>query len=197
MRRVIVVALLFSAACDRPAATRPTPTSVSDNYQLKPGPQALEVGGYGFSNVPDLPACTPIGSPHDGTFVLTPLTLTREGGEWVARTPPGVSGRLELRFHESGQSLFGRLVSGTISGVALHHDSIIPYPPRDVRVLLAGADGTGPAQVEGTIPASSSHPRGRITGTIGFSDRAGFDRSTCSVVEWSLQPAAGVFLGTP
>jgi hypothetical protein len=170
---------------------------VSDNYQLTPGPQALEVGGYGFSNLPDLPACTPIGSPHDGTFVLTPLTLTQEGGEWVARTPPGVSGRLELRFHESGQSLFGRLVSGTVTGVALHQDSIIPYPPRDVRVLLAGADGTGPAQVEGTIPASSSHPRGRITGTIGFSDRAGFDRSTCSVVEWSLQPAAGVFLDTP
>jgi hypothetical protein len=79
----------------------------------------------------------------------------------------------------------------------LHQDSIIPYPNRDVRVLLAGADGTGPAQVEGTIPAFSLQPRGRITGTIGFSDLTGFDRSICSVVEWSLQPAAGVFLGTP
>ena len=197
MRRAIGAVLLFAAACGGDAPIQPTPSPSSDLYQLTPGPQALEVGGYGLSSVPDLPACTPLGSPHDGTFVLTPLTLTREGDEWVARTPPAVSGRLELRFHESGQSLFGRLVSGTITGVALHQDSIVPYPPRDIRVLLAGRDGSGPAQVEGTIPARSSHPRGRITGTIGFSDRTGFDRSTCSVVEWSLQPAAGVFLNTP
>jgi hypothetical protein len=188
-----ILLLLLTTACGEDPPVRPTPIPPAENYELTPGPQAFEVGGYGFSNVPDLPACTPFGSPYDGTFVLAPLTLAREGNEWVARTPSGGLGLLELRFHEIGHSLFGRTVAGTIGGVALHTDSIVPFPSRDVRVFLTGANGTGTAQVEGIIPALSSHPRGRITGAIRFSNKLGLDSSTCSVVEWSLQPTTDNF----
>jgi hypothetical protein len=192
-RRALVVVLLLASACGRDVPVRPTVMPPEENYPLKPGPHWIEIGGYGYSDSPDLPACTPLGSPHDGTYVIIRVALSRDGPDWVARSPSDVLGNIELRFRESGRSLFGTTLAGTIRGSATQADYPFPYLPGNVRVWLGGSDGTRPGQVEGTLTRTVSYATGRITGSIRFSNRLGLDSSTCSVVEWSLQPTMGNF----
>jgi hypothetical protein len=194
LKRALAVGLLFASACvGRDAPVRPTVIPPPENYPLKPGLHWIEIGGYGYSDLPDLPACTPLGSPHDGTYVIIRLALSHDGQDWVARSPSGMLGNIELRFRESGRSLLGMTLAGTIRGSAPQADYPFPYLPGNVRVWLAGSDGTRPAQVEGTLTRTVSYATGRISGTIRFSDKLGLDSSTCSVVEWSLQPTIGNF----
>jgi hypothetical protein len=143
--------------------------------------------GFGLSDDPDYPACVPDLVPHDGTNVVTRVTLTREGQEWVARSVEAGAGDLELRFHESGQSLFGRTVTGTVHGLGVHMFSgFVDVPLRDVRITLGGPNAS--VQVEGTIARLASFVLGSMSGEIRFSDSYG-NFSRCSKILWTIQPA--------
>ena len=199
MRRC-VAALLMASACGGTGSPvgptpRPPPVVPSDDYQLTTGPQWLEMLGFGRSDDPDYPPCVPDLVPHDGTNVVTMVALTREGQEWVARSVVAGSGDLELRFHESGQSLFGRTVTGTIHGLGVHMFSgFMDVPLRDVRIILGGPERGASVQVEGTIARLASFVLGSMSGEIRFSDSYG-NFSTCSKILWTIQPATGPSLG--
>ncbi len=177
MRRALVVVLLFAFACGRDTPARPTVISPVENSQLKAGPHWIEIGGYGYSDLPDLPACTPPFAPHDGTYVIIRVALSRDGQDWVARSPSDVLGNIVLRFREVGRSVFGMTLAGTIRGTAPQADHPFPYLAGNVRVWLAGSDGARPAQVDGTLAPTGLYATGRMTGTIRFSNRSGSDAS--------------------
>jgi hypothetical protein len=164
---------------------------MSVSYQLTTGPQWLELIGFGLSNDPEYPACTPLLVPSDGTGVVTSVDLTRQASEWIARSTGMGDGTVELRFHENGRSIFGQTVAGTIRGLAVNVQTIGDLPLRDVRAILAGPAGIGAATVEGTIPGAASLVIGNMLGEIRFTDTYG-NASTCSKVLWTLQPMSGL-----
>jgi hypothetical protein len=185
-RRVLV--MLLSMLCSLPTACggkAPTHPDPSVPLPLTPGRQLLTLGGFWTSFDPMFPACTPAGQPRDGTSVSTMVTLTNEGGDWVARSVPTM-GSLELRLRGTGASARGYLVTGTISGMAA--DIGLMGVIRDVRVSLASTSSGGFATFDGeTASPSSSFVVGRVTGTVRFSDSRG-ESSTCAAIQWSMQP---------
>jgi hypothetical protein len=117
--------------------------------------------------------------------VDTLVQLEREGGEWVARSANG-QGDIELRFHETGSTILGVTVTGSIRGHAL----ATPFdgaPATDVQVQF---DPAGTSQLEGTKPAGApSFILGRISGSVTFTDSSGAG-GVCAAVSWTIQPTA-------
>jgi hypothetical protein len=189
-----LVALLLTSGCGgatspiTPSDTHaPSVPSIEDG-QLSAGQHRLELIGFGLSQDPEYPSCTPLLVPYDGTGVVTPVHLARESQEWIARSSGIGAGNVELRFHESGRTLMGKKVAGTIRGLAVNVRSAgDDLPLRDVRAILAGPGGAGTATVEGTIPGARSFVLGTMSGGIRFSDSYG-NSSTCSKILWTLQP---------
>ncbi len=107
----------LAAACGGQSATQPDSSAV---VPLTAGQQLLTLGGFSVSFDPTFPTCTPPGQPRDGTSVNTVVALTREGGEWVARSAPGM-GSVELRLRGTGKSVRGYVVSGTVSWKRARH----------------------------------------------------------------------------
>ena len=172
----------LAAACGGQSATQPDSSAV---VPLTAGQQLLTLGGFSVSFDPTFPTCMPPGQPRDGTSVNTVVALTKEGGEWVARSAPG-TGSVELRLRGTGRSVRGYLVSGTVTGSA--RDMGLMGIIRDVSVSLGSASSGEAATFDGeTASPSSSLIVGRVIGTVRFSDSQGHS-STCSQIQWSMQP---------
>jgi hypothetical protein len=127
----------------------------------------------------------PSGRPRDGTSVSTFVSMASEGGEWVARSEPGL-GSIELHLRLAGASTAGYAVVGSIAGTA--RDVGLMGVIRDVNVTVASATGVGGASLEGeTTSRVSRFMVGRVTGALRFSDSHS-SSSTCPAIRWSLQP---------
>jgi hypothetical protein len=86
-----------------PGAPEPAPTAPVSNLPLQPGPQLLSVVGFGLSDNPLYPACSPVLVPHDGPNVDTLVTLERDGeirgsGVDAGTTPPGTVHDVRVAF---------------------------------------------------------------------------------------------------
>ena len=191
-RAGLLPAILLAASCARGAPMQPTPASPVDRFELETGPQWLDLLGFGLSDDPDYPACVPPFVPRDGTQVVTRVLLAREGLEWVVRSSEPETGNIVMRFHETGRSLFGMRVTGTIRGWALNVPRFSFELARDARIAVVGSSGRGSADVEGTIQRLVSFVLGRVSGDIRFSDRSATEWSRCSIIQWSLQPVGGI-----
>ena len=181
----LVFLALLTSACGRPTPTTPTP-----DLPLQAGPQWLQATGFSWSSDPEFPVCTPFGVPRSGTAIVTVVDLAREGQQWVARSPSGSDGTLEVRLQGSSEGSAYWDVSGTIGGRAVDVPHISFIPARDLRIALSGADGVGLADLEGRLsspPLAYPFAHGRISGLIRFSDSTG-DESSCPAVTWSIQP---------
>jgi len=189
VKRVFGIFCGVVSACGGPTTT-PTPPPSVNLPQLRTGPQYLQATGYSLSNNADYPACMPFGVPPSGPGITTSVTLAIDGSDWVARST-GQSGSVELRFHITGgqslQCVGGETIAGTIQGTGVD----VAIPPLkaavDVRATFLGANGTGPANVDGAI-CPGSLTIGRVTGTIHFSDSNGLT-SSCPAVSLLPQSA--------
>ena len=156
------------------------------NLQL--GPQWLTVIGVNLSSDPEVPPCVPFASPRSGTSVKTAVLVTREAGDWLARSMTSAAGTIEMRFHESRANVSGIEVSGSIRGSGSDMWSNSYVAATESRAFFADSHGTGEATVVGSGDPYFSYVGGRILGTVTYRDRS--DQSgTCSVVLWSLLPA--------
>ena len=156
---------LLAAGCQR-GPTSPSPS---------PSPLPLIAGVYEISFTgselpvdPALPPCPPTGVPPGGKYVLTRVVLAQEGAEWVGRLTSSSAGDLTVRLRHGGDSIFGPVVAGSVTG------TVTPSPPRHVGVTL---DGT----VDATLSAAGLAVNGRIEGSIVFHDTTGASAS-CSAV---------------
>lgn len=184
LRGVVVLALLCAGCGGAEAPTSPTPP-VPDSPSFLTGQYYLQLNAFDFSDNPQIPACPGfIGVPRAGKSVTVVLTVTREGAEWVGRPSTG-GADMELRFRETGVTLFGRTFSGTLRGRG--SDQQLPFfpapPPNGVSVSVAGTAPGAAAIVEGQ---TLGHGRantltGRAMGEFRFDDAAGA-LATCGTV---------------
>jgi hypothetical protein len=122
-------------ACNGSSPTEPGMPAVA----VVTGPQVLRIVSQS--------SCT-LDARQTAPLVMTRVTVTRSGSEWVAAAASADGGDVELRFHQSGESrIAGSMpVQGTIKGVANHTpdlSSIIPAAARanfgnDGRTALSG-----------------------------------------------------------
>jgi len=194
--RGLALLILAAASCGGDRTARPTPAAPSDLPHLKTGLQWLDLLGFAYSDDPNEPTCAPPFVPRDGTQVTTRVVLERDQEEWVAREADSGSDSLLLRFHDAGRSVLGRRVAGTLRGSAVNVPRFAFELLRDVRVTIAGGLA-GSATIEGTVPSLDSFVLGKASGEIRFGDRAGTAWSTCSTIQWSLQPAGGIATTAP
>jgi hypothetical protein len=191
-RAIVLSVTVFIAACGNnlvgPADVSGNSRDSTSALNLQLGLQLVTFLGLGLSSDPTLPPCAPLGVPSAGTSVSTQLMLTRDGSDWVARSPSPELGSIELRFRVSGTSVEGTVVTGSANGAAPDHGSF-SRPPLDVIITL-GANG-GAEHLEGTASRSVPIINGTIAGTTAFSNSRD-ERSTCTVVQWMMQPASGI-----
>jgi hypothetical protein len=189
---VCAVLLVSAVACGgsptTPAATPAAAVPPRRVLSLQPGAYALDLIGFGISADPEFPPCAPPTLQGGRTAAWIPVSLEREANDWVARTSPS-AGALELRFRQTGDSIPGFTVSGSISGNAA--DAWEPRPVVDRgRVFLNGA-GNG-AVVQGVADRFSPLLTGTVSGDIRFTNHEATAVSRCTVVMWVLQPMSDV-----
>ncbi len=185
------VSLLIGSCGSAGDPMQPTPTvprlPLPSRLNLQLGPQWLTVIGVNLSGDPEVPPCVPFASPRSGTSVNTPVVVTREAGDWVARSMTSTAGTIEMRFHENQAKVSGIEVSGSIRGSGADMWSNSYVVATESRAFFADSQGTGEAVVVGSGDPYFSYVGGRILGTVTYRDRS--DRfATCSVVVWSLLP---------
>ena len=182
------------AGCQSPEAVGPTPLplQVSRQLRLTPGPQILSLSGFAITDDPEYPPCSPVGVPRGGTGINARVVLSREGRAWVARSmSPGTD--LEMQFEQTGErQLTGYPISGLLRGSAVDEPGRL-NDAFDVRASLSGTPPETSARLEGEVPSTGFHVRGRVTGVVRFSDSSG-GASTCTAVRLFLRPenAAGM-----
>jgi hypothetical protein len=175
---VLLFAALLQTSCS-------SPTSPSVQLNFREGRHYVQFLGSAISPDPTVNLCVPLGVPRQGTFVMTEIDLTREGNDWVGRSPAGL-GSLELRIWSDGTSTpLGTHVVGSIAGWA--DDRSIEGPVRDVRVTFQRN-----VALEGILSRSVSFVEGDATGSITFSDSTAA-AATCPQVDWTMQPTSGLF----
>jgi hypothetical protein len=185
----LVLMLLAAAGCRSHAPTQPSVGTevpgLSTSLNLREGAQWLTL--IGVTNYADLtlPPCLPPGSPPSGTWVTTAVTVSREGSDWVARSPSAEAGTIELRFRVTRARITGIDVHGTIRGTAFDMRYTRPRDPTDSHVTFGGDTTT--ADVIGWGDPNYSLVRGDIKGAIRYADPNGRSGS-CSVIVWSLSP---------
>ena len=176
---LLCLACVTVAACGS-SPVEPTRIPLPSVPTFATGAYNIQILGYDFSSVPEIPACAgPIGVPTSGKAVTVDLVVVKEGAEWVGRTT-AAGADIELRFRDGGEPTLGRRVfSGTIRGRARDEGLRGLLEPRDVLVALGGG-----ATVEGETAFINrvSTLVGRVRGDVRFSDSAG-NTSTCSVVQ--------------
>jgi hypothetical protein len=131
--------------------------------------------------------CALLGVPRDGTTITTPVDVSSDGEDWVARSSTSSNGAIELRMHKSGTTIYGVVVAGTARGQAPHSNPPDFYPPRDVIVTLGGNGGT--VQLKGTVTQAGAIAIGQLSGEIHFSDSKG-NQNTCTAANWLLGPGS-------
>ena len=176
---VLCLACAILAGCGS-SPVEPTRTPFPTAPTFSTGQYTVQILGFDFSSVPEIPACAgPIGVPASGKAVTVELQVAKEGSEWVGRmTTAGAD--FELRFRDGGERSFGRrLFSGTIRGRARDAGLRGLIDPRDVSVVI-GAGST--VEGETAFVHSVSTLVGRALGDFQFSDSAG-NTASCSVVQ--------------
>lgn len=155
---------------------------------LQPGSYALDLIGFGISADPVFPPCNPPALQGGRTAAWIPVSLARESDDWVARTSLS-AGTLELRFHQTGDSIRGVTVSGSISGNAADEWTSRPIVDRGRVFLLGPGNGT---VVQGVADMFSPFLSGTVSGDIRFTNHDATAVSRCTVVMWILQPMSDV-----
>jgi hypothetical protein len=184
-----VLMLSLASACSAPGEMSgpsrgtvvPAPSPPSQ-LALRLGPQWLYLKGAGLTFGSEAPSCQPAGVPPSGTLVTTAVDVSRENGEWVARSRTADAGSIELRFHETQAAVSGIPVAGTISGSAVDMPYVDLYTPTDSHVVFETQ-----TPVDGVGDPYSSYAAGRIRGAIQFGDSQG-RLATCSEIDWALLP---------
>jgi hypothetical protein len=160
VRMLLCAILVAAAACG--GSTPTTPDSPAP-AMVQLGPQILQL----YQN-PTTPCGIPAGA--GATLIVTRVTLSWSGSEWVARTTSAAVGDVELHLRPAGSITSTRIpVSGTISGSAVHVPELLfgatPYTARITFgatsvVSLSGAatpeNRPEPAKIEGTGNGSAT-----------------------------------------
>jgi hypothetical protein len=155
-----------------------------------PSRLALEPGRYVIVTSPEEITPTTCSGPGLGGSIVTLVTLSRNGSEWVARSESGSNGDVELRFHEV-EGNFGVWIAtdGTLHGTG--QDSRNAFSTVAGSVSFSGANQLGSASVFAGNDPTSSYARdwlsGEITGTIRFVDSFRGER-TCTRASFGLRP---------
>lgn len=190
--RVVLAALLVSAvgcgASPAAPAVPPVAPAVLPGrvLSLQTGTYALDLIGFGISNDPEFPPCDPPFLQGGRTAAWTTVSLDGEQNDWVARTSTS-AGSLELRFHQTGDSIRGFTVSGWMSGKTA--DAWGPQPPSERGgVFLRGPGNTDRAVVQGVADRATPFLSGTVSGDIVFTNHEATALSRCTVVLWILQP---------
>ncbi len=175
---LLCLACVTVAACGS-SPVEPTRSPLPATPQFSTGSYTVQILGYDFSSVPEIPACAgPIGVPTSGKAVTVELVVAKEGSEWVGRTTAD-GADIELRFRDGGEPSFGRrLFSGTIRGRAPDVGLRGLVEARDVSVAI-GAGST--VEGETAFINNVSTLVGRARGDFQFSDSAG-KTASCSTV---------------
>lgn len=184
LQEAVGAALLVAAAtlsCGR-SPIGPDPDPTPDTLYEKAGLQRVSISGFGLSNDPEFPVCTPFGVPMAGTQIITTMLLAKEGADWVARSVSPEDGDAVIRFRGTGGGLIGKpTLAGTATGFQ-RYTGFGPRPPDVVRLII---DGT--AVIDG-VSDFGLFTYGKMTGSFRFVDDKG-NTGNCTVVAWDLQPA--------
>jgi hypothetical protein len=119
--------------------------------------------------------------------VGTLMTLSHEGGDWVARSQSAADGSVEFRFHEvADSSVAGVAVAGSLVGTGNESRSGFTSTPGVVSFAASAAGGSASVSAE-TVPLVLNGIAGRVTGHIVFSDNV---RGTldCAAADIGLHP---------
>ncbi len=188
-RFVVALMIGLGPACTPPTAPgQQTPGPVSpvpgppSQLDLRIGPQWLYLRGIGLLSGSGAAPCQPTGVPPSGTSVTTAVDVSREGGEWVARSRSPEAGSVELRFHEVGAAAGNVSIQGSVTGAAADMAYVDLYTPTDSRVAFVSD-----AAVDGHGDPYSSYVGGQMRGVIQFMDSRGHV-GTCSAIDWALLP---------
>jgi hypothetical protein len=172
-RAVLAVAILLLVGCgSQPSiAPGPSPGAGARDIPLETGVYVLGLTGFGVSDDPLFPPCSPVKVPPAGTAVTTAVLVARESDEWVVRAQPPDSGDLEIRLRAVPSPLGLDLVTGSARGCA-RDQTYGPHQQVDVRLCISGDSGAD-AQVEGRASFTGRVVTARLTGVFAFSDSTG------------------------
>lgn len=177
---VAVLAVVSLTSCGR-SPNSPDPGSY-DPLFVRPGLQRVSITGFGISSDPAYPPCTPLGVPIAGTQIITTMTVSKEGSDWVLRSVSPEQGNAVIRFHSTGAFEALRPVfAGTATGFQVY-TGFNTQRPEALRLFI---DGT--AIVDGST-AAGFFALGRMTGVFRFVDDQG-NTGSCAAVAWDFQPA--------
>ena len=174
---VLAIAVAAAGACGDRSPTAPEVPSVV----VATGPQVLRITYAG--------QC-PGGERPLFLLLYTPVTVTRDGSEWIARASSPEAGSVELRFRQSRPMVIANsmAVHGTIKGVAAHVAGLAPGPPMANARVDFGSDGA--SAIEGFAFAPSAlTPVGGVSGIGSGAIRAtDSDGRTCAgpTFSWGL-----------
>lgn len=171
-RHLTVLFLLASVSC---GASKTAPSALS----------SLPTGPYVLRLVTSVRDCLPTADSAPGllfSLALAPVTLTREGTDWVARAS-GTAGDAEARFRETAATTGGAVIEGTFRGTL---NTAPEIGLNDTRASF-GAD-TRLFGIALVGPFGTSNITGDARGTMTFADGAGRACTTLSA-DWALLSA--------
>jgi hypothetical protein len=177
-----VVALAFAGVLSACGGSSPTaPAAGSTSTQMPSGPQVLRINFLSLCQAAPEPRLIP--------FVMTRVTVTRAGSEWIAATSSAGAGDVEVRLRESGGAASGFFqIAGTIRGTAVNMPDLTGSFPEWPRRVEFPADGsTAVSGVAFTLNSLTPGTgiSGVGSGTVTLSDDTG---ASCraNAFSWSL-----------
>lgn len=130
----------------------------------------VEISGYDLVSTPGgglEPSCQPLGVPRNGKSLYLVAVASKAAGSWVLRSEIPTE-TFAMTLAESGTSIFGITVAGSISGRGRHTLRSNPLGTQDLQFEAISG------QVEGTMPlGTTGFVTGKINGSITFADTTG------------------------
>ena len=184
---IVLVSVSASACSESPTAPKPPTLRPVRTLSLPAGMYQLDLIGFGISTDPRFPPCDLPLLRGGRTAAWTTVSLSVEQNGWVART--AAPGTLEMRFHQTGESIQGIGIAGSIRGNAA--DAWGSLSPSERGSVLVSGPGSGDAAVvEGLADRFTPFLMGSVAGDIRFTNNDSTSVSNCSVVMWILQAVA-------
>ena len=185
---MLAIVLASASACsESPTAPRPPALLPARTLSLPAGMYQLDLIGFGISTDPRFPPCDLPLLRRGRTAAWTTVSLSVEQNGWVART--AAPGTLEMRFQQTGDSIQGLAIAGSIRGNAA--DAWGPLSPSERgSVQLSGPGNSEAAVVEGLADPFTPFLIGSVAGDIRFTNNDSTSVSNCTVIMWVLQPVA-------
>lgn len=180
--RYAVFAVALVGAVSGCGSNTAAPSAPAPKLALHQGEQWLSIAGLSFPGG-DVPPCTPP-AISSGLYVTTLVTVSWDGGEWIARSAPSAAASIQMRFREVDRNIAQTDVRGTISGSAAD----MARPPLTVTALDSRIVLGPGVEVRGDGDRYASYAGGTLSGAIRFADSKG-NVANCDGVIWALFPA--------